>query len=192
MTPYNKHCISPATHNTWLPITITVSVLLYTTHDSIQQLLYQSCYTQHISPYNNHCISPATHNIWLPMFAILRTSYKCMQTIILFFHWVQFPGNISMHPWEIDRKRLGSSLLWTQKMTIRKITKQRVAFKFCVSEGTFSNLTIKKHLKQKLFLKHCKSVLFHCLWKTGWFSCGWILIYDGFRDRKQIRSEFLI
>ena len=38
-------------------------------------------------------------------------------------------------------------------MTLRKITEQRVTFKFCVAEGTFSNETIKHYKKQKLIFK---------------------------------------
>ena len=82
-TAYNNHCISPATHNTWLPTTINVLALLPTTHDFLQQSLYQSCYTQPMTPYNNHCISPATHNTWLPttltVSVLLYTTHDSLQ-----------------------------------------------------------------------------------------------------------------
>ena len=76
-------------------------------------------------------------------------------------------------------------------MTLRKITEQRVAIKFCVAGGTFSDSSIKTE-KQKLFFKTLQNFTVSFFMKNGRFPCGLILIFDEFRGRKRIRSEFLI
>mgnify|MGYP003686017511 CR=1 FL=1 len=57
--------------------------------------------------------------------------------------WVHFRGKMLMAPGEINCRRLGSTLWWTQKNDVTEITEQRVAIKFCVAGGTFSDSTIK-------------------------------------------------
>ena len=91
--------------------------------------------------------------------------------------WVQFRGNISIHSWEIDCRRLGSIRWWTQRMTLWKITEQRVAFTFCVAEGTFSLNYKKLKRSRNYFWKHCKRVLCHCLsnMSESWFWMGFVV-----------------